>query len=1157
MKNLFPFRTSAPRNVGRWLLFLLLAGLGSRATSAQTLVWEENFNGPGINPDTWTFDFGDGCERNLCGWGNQELEYYTSRPDNARIDNGSLRIEARREAFQGKDFTSARLKTLGRMHFKYGTLEARIKVSNLQNGLWPAFWMLGATGNWPASGEIDMMEMGSAASYPGNTNNWAGAALHWQHNGAHDFVSQLYQSTTQLTDAYHVYKLQWTATEIKVFIDNVQYFSQNITDPDMEEFHRPQFVLLNLAVGGVYTGKLNAGDITATLPSAMLVDYLRLYQNPGDELYIGKDHAFAGDYGVLSERPTITDKLAFDGVDANLYYWNNLTTITTPAPVPFEGQQVLAVHANAGDWFGMGVDNVVKNLSNFATGALKFQFKTTYTGQLKVGVKSGHGESWVNFPAGGAARFGLVRDGSWHEVTIPLSTFDQPNLGMHIDLVSMNGLFLFAGDPATGPADFYFDDVRYTGGVAANPAPTVALTAPAPNAILTLPASLTLTAAAADANGTVSKVEFFQGTTKLGEATAAPYAYTWASVPAGVYTLTAKATDDQGASTTSSPVTVFVTAAGNTAPTVSLTAPTANASFLTPASIALSADATDTGGGIYKVEFFQGPTLLATDLTAPYSYTWAGAPVGSYSLTARATDTGGLTATSSAVSITVSDPVVPTVSITAPSSGTSLTAPASVTIAATAADANSTITKVEFFQGTTKLGEDLTAPYTYTWTGIGPGAYSLTAKAMAADGYATTSAPVALRVQAIPCVNTAANGEYRYEVFTSGPDVSYTFHPLGATAGGNLAIIFIREGSMGAYPGYTMVRNAAGDFTFTRPIATGVVTSFYFTYEFGPGGPQHNTQNAPHSYTVGTVCTGGGPNNIPPTVSLTSPTATSAFTSPATINIAANAADTDGTVTKVEFYQGSIKLGEALAAPYTYAWTGVATGTYILTAVATDNSGTTTTSAAVTVMVRSTDGSCATTADYSYRAVTTGPDVTFTFHPLGATAGGNLALIYIREGNVGAYPGYPMTRNATGDFTFTKAIANGVVTSVYFTYQVGPNGPQNNSAANPHTYIVGTSCGPTATATTAAAAATTCILYPNPLGQGAAVLAFSLPQASAYTVALYDLKGARLATLGTGHAASGQPVALHVAADALANGIYLVKISTDNTVLTKRMVISR
>ncbi|WP_166648133.1 Ig-like domain-containing protein [Hymenobacter sp. UV11] len=1139
-----------------WLLLILLC-LSVFAASAQTLVWQENFDGTTINPDTWTFDFGDGCERGICGWGNQELEYYTSRPENARIENGNLRIEARKESFLGKEFTSARLKTFGRMHFKYGTLEARIKVPNLQNGLWPAFWMLGTTGNWPASGEIDLMEMGSKASYPDNANKWVGAAVHWDYKGSQADFDQVFKSATPLTDDYHVYKLQWDASVIKVFIDNVQFFSIDISkaDSDMEEFHKPQYVLLNLAVGGNYTGKPNPADITAPLPAAMLVDYLKLYQNPGDELYLGKDHAFAGDFGVYSERTTIVNKLVYDGQDANLYYWNNLTNITTPVPVPFEGQQVLAVHANGGNWFGMGVDNVAKNMGNFANGSLKFQFKTTYAGQFKVGVKSGHGESWINFPAGGAAQYGLVRDGNWHEVTIPLSTFDQPNLGMHIDLVSMTSLFMFAGDPASGAADFYFDDIRLTGGVAANPPPTVALTAPANNAIVTLPASVTLTATATDDNGTVAKVEFYQGATLLGTSTASPYSYIWAA-PAGVYTLTAKATDNEGATTISSPVTVFVSAAGNTAPTVSLTAPAASASFLTPATITLTANAADANGGIYKVDFYQGTTLLGTSTTSPYTYAWVGAKAGSYALTAKATDTGGLVTTSAVVNITVADPIVPTVSITAPVSGTSLPAPATLTIAATAADANGTITKVEFYQGATKLGEDLTAPYTYAWANVAAGSYSLTAKATDNDGNTTISDPVTLEVKAPACSNTAPNGEYRYEVYTSGTDVSFTFHPLGATAGGNLALIFIREGSAGAYPGYPMVKNAAGDFTFTKAIASGTVTSFYFTYQVGSGGAEHNTADAPHSYTVGTVCTGSSTNNTPPTVSLTAPLASATFTTPATINLAATAADADGTVTKVEFYQGTTKLGEDTTAPYTYAWTGVVTGSYVLTAVATDNSGATTTSASVTVLVRSTDGSCAVTADYSFRAVTTGTDVTFTFHPLGATAGGNLALIFIREGNAGAYPGYPMVKNAAGDFTFTKAIASGIVTSVYFTYQVGAGGPERNSADAPHTYTVGTSCGGITTATVAPAAAAAASLYPNPLLVGEAVLAFTPAQATGYEAALYDLRGARVATLGTGRAAAGQALTLAVPTAGLANGIYLVKLRTDSTVLVQRLVLS-
>ena len=119
----------------RYAVVVLLLLSCTISTNAQTLVWEENFDAAAVNPTTWTYDFGDGCERGNCGWGNSELEYYTSRTENARTENGSLIIEARREAFLGKPFTSARLKTEGRMHFKYGTVEARIKLPNMTRAL--------------------------------------------------------------------------------------------------------------------------------------------------------------------------------------------------------------------------------------------------------------------------------------------------------------------------------------------------------------------------------------------------------------------------------------------------------------------------------------------------------------------------------------------------------------------------------------------------------------------------------------------------------------------------------------------------------------------------------------------------------------------------------------------------------------------------------------------------------------------------------------------------------------------------------------------------------------------------------------------------------------------------------------------------------------
>ena len=234
--------------------------------------------------------------------------------------------------------------------------------------------------------------------------------------------------------------------------------------------------------------------------------------------------------------------------------------------------------------------------------------------------------------------------------------------------------------------------------------------------------------------------------------------------------------------------------------------------------------------------------------------------------------------------------------------------------------------------------------------------------------------------------------DYSFKAETVGPNVTFTFHPVGATVGGTLAIVYIREGPTGAYPGYNMVRDAAGDFVFTRAIASGVVTSVYFTYQVGAGGPLQNTAATPHSYTVGTYCLVSA-SNVPPTVSLTAPAATTVFAAPATINLTANATDSDGTIAKVEFFQGTTLLGQDLTAPYTFTWTGVAGDSYTLTAKAIDNGNANTTSAPVQVLVQSPDGYCATRPDYAYAAVTTGGNVAFTFHPIGATAGGSITSV--------------------------------------------------------------------------------------------------------------------------------------------------------------------
>ena len=1158
-------------------LALLLGLLCWTASSspAQTLVWEEHFNEATINPQTWTFDFGDGCERGICGWGNQELEYYTSRPENARIENGNLLIEARRETFGGKPFTSARLKTFGRVHFKYGTLEARIKVPDLRNGLWPAFWMLGASKNWPSSGEIDIMEMGNVnAIRAGLANKRVGAAVHWENNGSHSYTGADFDNPTDLAGGYHLFKLVWDKDAIRMYVDDNLYFTKDISQADaadLEEFHQSHYILLNMAVGGQYTGIPTADGVTAPLPAQMYVDYVKLYQNPGDELYLGQDNALAGNFGVYTENPAITARLAY-GTDANLFIWNNLAPI--PGATPFEGNEGLALRAAAGNWFGFGVDNTAKNLLNFADGSLKFHFKTTYNGPFKVGVKSGHGESWINF-APGAAAYGLVRDGQWHQVSIPLSAFNNPNQGMHIDLGSVTQAFMFAGDAPGAAADFYVDNIYYGGGVAANPAPTVSLTAPANDALIPTPASITLTAQAADAGGSVAKVAFYNGNALLGEDLSAPYSFTWADAPEGVYTLTARATDDGGATATSVPATVFVAAPDNPAPAVSLAATPANPAA--PATVTLTANATDAAGGsIYKVDFYHGSTLLGTDLTAPYTYTWAGVAAGTYAVTARATDNGKLTTTSAPVTVTVRDNRVvadafgvytenaaitarlaygtdanlfvwnnlaalpgttpfegsealafraapgnwfgfgvdndtkdlshfangalkfhckttyagpfkvgiktgggeswiefpagvqklglvrdgqwhevvipmsafanaalatldqafmfagdapatnadfqfdniyyssqapagtaPTVSITAPAPGTPFTAPAAINITVEAADADGTVGKVEFFQGTTRLGEDATAPYSFAWTGVAAGTYALTAKATDNAGGTTTSAAVSVTVSEGSTggggyCGTAASGDYSWKAVTTGGTVAFTFHPLGATAGGNLAIIYIREGGDGVYPGYPMTKNAAGDFTFSKSIPAGTGISLYFTYQVGAGGPERNSAASPHSYTVGTDCATAA--NAAPTVSITAPAPGAAFTAPATVTITADATDADGTVGKVEFFNGADKLGEDATAPYSFAWLNAPAGTHTLTAKATDNGGAFTASSPVTITVNgaAADGYTLVWADEFTNGI--GPDWVFETGR-GSNGWGNNELQYYRPENASVQNG--------------------------------------------------------------------------------------------------------------------------------------------------------
>lgn len=238
----------------------------------RTLVWSDEFNQPdGTTPDItkWGYDLGGK------GWGNHELEYYTSNTNNVRIENGKLVIEARKESFGGRNYTSARLQTRGKWSWTYGRVEARIKVPHGQ-GFWPAFWMLGTNINsvgWPACGEIDIME--NLGREPGMIHG----TVHGPGYSGTGGIGGPFAlpGGAAFADDFHVFAIECEMNRIRWFVDNQPYFT--VTPASLPRsmqwvFNQPKFLLLNLAVGGGWPGN---PDGTTTFPQRMLVDYVRVY----------------------------------------------------------------------------------------------------------------------------------------------------------------------------------------------------------------------------------------------------------------------------------------------------------------------------------------------------------------------------------------------------------------------------------------------------------------------------------------------------------------------------------------------------------------------------------------------------------------------------------------------------------------------------------------------------------------------------------------------------------------------------------------------------------------------------------------------------------------------------------------------------------------
>jgi len=255
-------------------------------TDSWTEVWADEFDGPagaGIDPTKWVHDLGDGCAAGICGWGNNEKEYYTNASDNIALNGqGQLTIVARvapagLTCYYGPcKYTSAKITTRGKMDAAPGRVEARIRLPAGQ-GLWPAFWMLGtnitipAIG-WPKCGEIDIMEnIGNEPTLIHGTIHGPG------YSGNTPFVHAHSLTSSTFADDFHTFSVEWDSLAVKYYVDNVRHYS--VTRDALQQFGnsilaRPYFLVMNLAVGGNFDGD-PASD--AILPATMLVDYVRVY----------------------------------------------------------------------------------------------------------------------------------------------------------------------------------------------------------------------------------------------------------------------------------------------------------------------------------------------------------------------------------------------------------------------------------------------------------------------------------------------------------------------------------------------------------------------------------------------------------------------------------------------------------------------------------------------------------------------------------------------------------------------------------------------------------------------------------------------------------------------------------------------------------------